>query len=365
MATLYWDLTRACNAHCVYCSAAQARAQAAGPPILLGGALRILDRLSGAGVTGIVLLGGEPTLHPHLASIACAARARGLEVGIATNAQALGARLRRDLLEAGELSINVSLDSVSAEENDGVRGTGYLARALAGLKALLAERRALDSPLHVTIQATLTRVTLPRLEEGLLRLHDLGVDGVLLERMRPYAWQAPEVRALAPDPGEWILGAVRAARAAVRIGEPGRIRLNYGLMDLRARLREAYGVDFAPERRCPGGYEVALLDLEGCLHPCRHVLDVPSPRRATGEPWFTVERLTAAGREGENFLQSAYFTRFFNFAHSAETFAGLALCSACAHGSACEPCPLDVATHGPGALAECRWLRRHGLPEGR
>ncbi|MBM3317306.1 MAG: radical SAM protein [Candidatus Eisenbacteria bacterium] len=363
MTTVYWDVTAACNARCVYCSAARSRALA-GARASPFPASHALDDLCASGVASLVLLGGEPTLRPDLPALVREARGRGLEVGVATNGLALGKRLRRDLLAIGPISLNFSIDSIFSEENDRVRGSGCLDRALGHLRALLSERRALAAPMRVTIQATLTRVNLGRLEESLLRMHDLGVDGVLVDRMRAYAWQTPGARALAPDPGEWILGAVRVARAAAGVGEPGRIVLNYGAARLRDLLRRRHGFPAAVGRRCPGGLEAAVLGVDGRLHPCRHVLDCPVPRDARGSPWHAIDPPIAGGAGGADFLRSPYFVGFFNFAHSAETYARLRRCRECSHYLDCEPCPLDVRTHGERALAECIRLESGGLPPG-
>jgi MoaA/NifB/PqqE/SkfB family radical SAM enzyme len=363
MTVIYWDVAASCNARCAYCSAARTRAAAPDRPQPLESALRALDHLRTAGVESLILLGGEPTLYPDLIPLARAAVSAGMQVGIATNGLALTRDLRRELLGLGRVAVNFSIDSIHARENDAVRGAGHHARSLTNLRALLEERCRACAPMRVTIQATLTRVNLTRLEDSLPRLCDLGVDGVLLERMRSYAWQSPAARALAPEPGEWILGACRLARAAMRLGDPGRLVLNYGELRLRAALRERFGYPASLERRCTGGWRAAVLGLDGRLHPCRHVLERPVPRRADGRAWFAIDAPRADADEAARFLESAYFVDFFNFAHSAEVYERVPLCRACPHYADCEPCPLDVVTHGERAVCECEHLARHGLPE--
>lgn len=354
MTAVYWDLSGRCNARCLYCSAQHARRH--GPPAdaPLETVLGALHRLRAAGAGTVVLLGGEPTLRDDLPAIVREALRCGLEVGVATNGQVLPSHMRDALLEAGRISINVSLDSASAAENDAVRGDGYHARAVATLRALLEARRETGAPARVTIQATVTRENLEHLEESLLRLTDLGVDTILVERMRSYPWQAPEVRRLAPGPAEWIAGAERVARAAARLGDPARFALNYGHARLKARLASRHGFPVPAAKLCPGGLRAAVVGFDGMLHPCRNVLQRPVPARPDGEPWYTPRPISIAAAEAAEFLQSPYFVDFFNFAHSAGTYASLAMCRACPHYGTCEPCPLDAATYGEAVLAECR-----------
>ncbi|MFH1144122.1 MAG: radical SAM protein, partial [Candidatus Eisenbacteria bacterium] len=361
--TVYWDMTSRCNAECIYCSAKldrRATPGAAAPP---GFGSLVLDRLRVAGARRVILLGGEPTLLAELPAIIAGALDRGMDVGLATNGQSHDDRLRALLLDREGLAVNFSLDSFFPEENDAVRGSGYHARALRNLRKLLAGRDACGArSVRITIQATLTRVNLERLEESLLRLADLGVDGILLDRMRSFAWQAPHVRDLAPDPAAWIRAAACLARTARRAAGGTPLLLNYGNARLRAALAERYDLPVAASRRCPGGLQAAVLDVRGELHPCRLVRSRPVPLRADGTPWFEILPVPITAPGAVDFLASPYFVGFFNFAHSARIYERLSLCRECPYYENCEPCPLDAATHGELVLAECRRLIEGGLP---
>lgn len=363
MTTVYWDLTTRCNARCLYCSAWQDRAAGRDVAPSPGFARTVLAGLRAAGTTRVVMLGGEPTLIPHLPGIIADAVRLGMRVGLATNGIDHDTRLRAALLDRPEVSITISLDSYFADENDAVRGSGYHAHSLAALQALLAGRRAngAHSP-GIWVQATLTRANLARLEESLTRLADLDVDGILLDRMRSFAWQPPAVRALAPRPAEWIAGAVRLARAARHAG-PGRMLLNYGHARLRGALAARFDIALPAERSCPAGLQTAVLDIAGVLHPCRLARARPVPVRADGRPWYERQTLRAGRPEAAAFLDAPYFVGFFNFAHSASIYEPLALCRDCPHAPDCEPCPLDVVTRGDAVLAECRHLIEEGLPD--
>lgn len=362
MATVYWDLVAACNAGCVYCSAWQARRDAAVAPMPLGSALRILDHLRTAGAESIILLGGEPTLHPDLLGIARGAVARGFDIGIATNGLAWEERLREDLLTLPGVSLNVSLDSFFEDENDAVRGSGYTRRALATLRDLLEQRPRLASRARITVQMTLTRVNLAHLRESIRRLVALGVDGVLVDRMRTFAWHTPAVRQLALSPEEWVRGAVYVAQAAREHRDHAAVVLNYGQARLRSALRARFAFPETIERRCPGGYEAAVLGLDGRLHPCRASSARAIPLRPDGSPRYERRPIEATDPAAAAAFESPYFTSFFNFAHAASTYDGLETCATCCHYMSCEPCPLDVAGFGKGAVPECLWLETHPLP---
>lgn len=360
--TVYWDISTRCNGRCAYCSAGPGLSEAARTaPLETDAALRGLRRLRRGGAEGVVFLGGEPTLREDLGDLACAALRLGLSASIATNGLTMPRQLQHRLLGLQGLTINFSLDSDNPDENDAARGSGYHAACTRTLRNLLAERRAASSPVRVTLQATLSRLNLERIEETLRRLLDLGVDSVLLDRMKTYPWHSQAVRALALEPEVWITAAGGAARVAAAAGQ-GRVQVNFGLARLKAALAARYGYPAPPERICPAGLAVAVVDFGGALHPCRAVAEQPVPADAMGHPSYTIAPVNIRSSRAGRFLQSPYFVDFFNFAHSARTYERLALCRACEHYLVCEPCPLDVMHQGDAVTRECRALMAGCLP---
>lgn len=81
---LVWlELTRNCNLRCMYCFTS------AGEP--LPGELtreeifHVMEEMAGMGVVGLVLTGGEPTMHPHIHEIVERAAELGFVISLATN----------------------------------------------------------------------------------------------------------------------------------------------------------------------------------------------------------------------------------------------------------------------------------------
>lgn len=349
MTSIYWDITDRCNARCAYCWAARDLRGCAGRELSTSSVIAGLRHLRAAGAASVVFLGGEPTLREDLAQITGIAQRMGLPVGIATNGLRLTERLRRALLEQTSLAINISLDSIHAEENDALRGSGYHDVCMRHLRSLLAERSATGSRVRVTIQMTLTQVNLARLRSSLESFLDLGVDSVVVDRMKALSWHPEAVRAAAPRPRDWIRAAGELARLAAGLRDPLRLRLNYGLVRLKAALAERCGYPVELQRTCPGGLEIAVVDFAGNLHPCRL-----APLRPPAG--YEIAPVNIRSPEAGDFLQHPYFTGFFNFAHTAAVYEGLTLCRDCPHYLVCEPCPLDVVACGDRVLAECRLL---------
>jgi MoaA/NifB/PqqE/SkfB family radical SAM enzyme len=78
----YLQLTRLCNQECRFCSNPEN-----GRRIPVRRAKAWIDRFARKGYAGVILTGGEPTLHPDLARLIRHAQTRGIPPRIITNAQ--------------------------------------------------------------------------------------------------------------------------------------------------------------------------------------------------------------------------------------------------------------------------------------
>ncbi len=106
----YIQVTRKCNQHCLFCSNPELEAT-----LSVEQAREQLEKLEEAGYDGVILTGGEPTLHPHLDEIVRLARETGLRVRIITNGQKTADRsFLGNLQKAGLEHLHTSLHSVRA-----------------------------------------------------------------------------------------------------------------------------------------------------------------------------------------------------------------------------------------------------------
>lgn len=91
----------------------------------------LVDDLCDRNYFGVILTGGEPTLHPELPQIAAYARKRGLHVRMITNGWRLAdPEFASQLADAGLQHVHVSVYSVRPEVEERLRGiAGTLPRA--------------------------------------------------------------------------------------------------------------------------------------------------------------------------------------------------------------------------------------------
>lgn len=121
-----------CNLACSYCCA-ESSPRAAARRVDPAMARAVFDEFRALGGREVLLTGGEPFMHPEFGELVAAAH--GLDVTILTNAMIFGKGRRRETLESLDRSVTlqVSLDSATAELHDAQRGRGSWARALDGI----------------------------------------------------------------------------------------------------------------------------------------------------------------------------------------------------------------------------------------
>jgi AdoMet-dependent heme synthase len=139
--TVWFQLTGTlCNIACRHCFITCGPKEDRVPMMSSAQVLATLDEAAALGVREYYFTGGEPMMHPEFFALCEAALARGpltvLSNGIlidrdaATQARALFDRARYSF------DLRISLDGMSAEENDPVRGRGTFATITAGIAEL-------------------------------------------------------------------------------------------------------------------------------------------------------------------------------------------------------------------------------------
>ncbi len=145
-----------CNQDCVMCW--QGRDWPSPPDEIFE---RWLDEFCAAGLTNIVLSGGEPTLHPLLPRWIAKATAAGTHLIVETNAIRFGeAGFIEELRNAGLNDVVVSLHAAEAALSDRLTGVpGSFAQTIVGL------RRALAAELRVGVHCVVERANVASLEQ--------------------------------------------------------------------------------------------------------------------------------------------------------------------------------------------------------
>ncbi|MGD9330301.1 MAG: radical SAM protein [Desulfobacterales bacterium] len=171
---LFFHILTRCNLQCRHCYINPAQHGTETLPLAT-----IETWLAGFAALGkpanLILLGGEPTLHPELAAVVKTARRQGFaSVTIDTNGYLFHdilARITPDELDY----FSFSLDGATAATNDALRGKGSYAACLAGIQ------RAVARGFSTSLIYTVSTANIDELALMAPVLKDLGIDRLFIQ----------------------------------------------------------------------------------------------------------------------------------------------------------------------------------------
>ncbi|MPW08031.1 radical SAM protein [Paraburkholderia sp. CNPSo 3155] len=175
------SVTNVCNAACDFCGFSREK-NLAGPrryldPDEFARALPILRRRR---IRYMTLQGGEPLVHPQIASLVASATKAGIQCGVITNGWFLPRHIKQ-LAAAGLKRLLISIDSADMREHEHNRG-------LRGLEARIREGITQAHSFGIEVCASITVSRLVRYESLPETLNRLGFDAVVFSYPRREAF---------------------------------------------------------------------------------------------------------------------------------------------------------------------------------
>lgn len=167
--SVVWSLSYRCNLHCMHCY--QNANHSSQDELGIDEQLNIVDQMARAGVSLVVLSGGEPLTNLNLGILIERIREHGMAVSIDSNGVLVDRKTVQYLKQLGVNSVELSLDSVNAESHDRFRGLkGAFKRTLDAVELCS------EAGIFTTVATTVT--TLNHAESGelisLARRHGAG-----------------------------------------------------------------------------------------------------------------------------------------------------------------------------------------------
>jgi MoaA/NifB/PqqE/SkfB family radical SAM enzyme len=174
----YIQVVRHCNHFCGFCSnPTSAYVHTAGV------AARLVDDLVGRDYYGVVLTGGEPSLHPELPEVVRYAKSRGLHVRMITNGSRMAdPDFAARIADAGLDLVHVSIYSVRPDVEEKLRGMpGTLDKAFGAIE------QALRHGIPVNVNCVINKLNADHLDETVAYLieHHPGVRHFVWNNLDP------------------------------------------------------------------------------------------------------------------------------------------------------------------------------------
>ena len=134
---LAWELTRACNLHCLHCRAS-ATDQVLPGELTTQQGYSLLDEVSRLGTKMVILSGGEPLLREDVFDLASYGTSLGLRMTMAVNGSLVTPDNARRIKDSGIVRVSISLDGVTKDIHDTFRGMeGAFELAVKGIEILV------------------------------------------------------------------------------------------------------------------------------------------------------------------------------------------------------------------------------------
>lgn len=169
---LFWECTLRCNLNCRHCGS-DCKTTSLHPDMPAEDFLQVVDSLTphvNPHEVMIVITGGEPLLRKDLVDVGQSLHARGYPWGIVTNGWLLDEARLHALLDAGMMSLTISLDGLE-EDHDWMRGReGSFVRTWNAIRLLCRTQG-----LTWDIDTCVNRRNYPQLESIRQELLSIGV----------------------------------------------------------------------------------------------------------------------------------------------------------------------------------------------
>lgn len=211
---VFLHLLTACNLACRHCYINPSQHGAATLPLAtVLRWLRLFARPEQQ--TNLILLGGEPTLHPQLAPIIKEAKSLRYAVTVDSNGYLFHDLLSRTSPQELDY-LSFSLDGPDAAINDPIRGEGVFEVCTANI------RRAVELGFNTSLIYTVSGLNIHHLHRMPALLADLGVRRFFIQviglRGNPATTKPKGEIAWQVEPQQWLATVPQVAEAAARLG---------------------------------------------------------------------------------------------------------------------------------------------------
>lgn len=352
-----WEITNKCNLRCKHCYNERVYRDAEWDHLSLEDAENAVDKIAEAGYNLIDFLGGEPLLYPDIVPLVQYVISKGVKVCVVTNGTLLDDDMQKALVEAGVTMISISIDGITADINDSIRGEGTFKTILENLKGLQQKIEECNSKTEISLGFVVNGKNIHQVPELPEWVEELGVKFVDIQHLMP-AGGAVNNDELAY---QWE-DALQAIEKAVVNCVEKKVDVCFTVDSkplFQLYLERKYG--YEPAKRSPffcvtGTHRLVILP-NGRVHPCgpAHILSSVAREKGLLQP----EVLDITTSSLENIQRSNYFRSAFDLAYNPDTYAQIKTCNRCQFQNyPCQPCPLWALEYDLHEMEECEYAKK-------
>ena len=249
-----WEITLRCNLHCVHClsdAGVVLDDELTNPECL-----DLVDQLAALKVFQVNIGGGEPFLRDDFLDLLSYAHEKGLVTCVSTNGMVIDNGLAKRLSKLKMLYLQVSLDGVTAEVNDTIRGKGTYRKILDAMDCLASQE------VPFSINTVLTRLSFPQLDTLRQMAKEYGAE-LRVSRFRPSGRGKENKDYLGPNKDQ-------LEAFADWLNEHDLVRTGDSFFCLTSENRRRKGLDM-----CGAAKMTCCISPSGQVYPCAFLQERP------------------------------------------------------------------------------------------
>lgn len=174
---IYLEVTRACPLQCLHCYAD------AGPSrqeeITSQDFENLIRQMVDMNIKELIISGGEPFLRQDILQLFDIALIGGLKVIVLTSGILINRRIAQEIKNY-DIDLRLSLDGITPETHDFIRGKGNLEKVIEVIRILKEENIK-----NLSIHFTVNRMNIPEILKLPNFLFDLGIRDVVISTIKP------------------------------------------------------------------------------------------------------------------------------------------------------------------------------------
>ncbi len=271
---IFWETTAGCNLSCIHCRRLEVAKELSKKDLSFFQSLNMIEQIAKAGKPILVLSGGEPLFRKDIFDLARFARAKGLEVALASNGTLIDDLMAKKIKDSGIRRVAISLDGSNSQIHDTFRGeSGAFEKAIRGCQAI---RKA---GISLQINTTLTQHNQDHRDAIYDMVLNLGADAFHLFMLVPVGCglEIAKSHQINAEKYEEILQWLYEKSLNQKIHVRATCAPHYFRILRQETLKDKKPLSYAKEgmhamtRGCLAGSSICFVSHEGEVFPCGYL----------------------------------------------------------------------------------------------
>lgn len=365
-----WNLTKKCSLKCKFCHNVNNRKEW-NLDLSQSDILSTINNLNNSKkVTGMTLLGGEPTEANNFLDVCDALQDTNIKFGFITSGESLTEKKFNDVINNKNLKfIGFSIDSFNNEKVEFIRGRNILNNQLNSLKLIINEKKKKNLNYEIFINTILMSINIDEIIDMITYFYNIGVNKVQILGYNTRDAKSNELSLSIKQEFEFIDMLMPFIKKNIDMWNKNNFKLQLNFIPPIANMyiKEKYGVNIETGVgfTCPIYRDTAFLSNDGNVYPC----DNYKPYIEVDEDDIPIKTYTIDNlryKSFENILNNEYFNYIDKLkSNKDKLYKNCEPCNTCPElFKTCTPCIVYGVNNSLVEYEKCSYYRDRFIKKG-